>query len=70
MNAAMAISGCAPAFLALVAESIANAGVFEGLSKELSLNLTRSLFKSSSVLLENDHQPLSKKAFVPQLARR
>lgn len=62
MNAAMAISGCAPAFLALVAESIANAGVFEGLSKELSLNLTRSLFKSSSVLLENDHPALIKES--------
>lgn len=60
MNAAMAISGCAPAFLALIAESIANAGVYEGLSKELSLNLTRSLFKSSSVLLEHEHPAIIK----------
>ncbi|MCZ0772268.1 pyrroline-5-carboxylate reductase [Campylobacter hepaticus] len=55
MGAAMAISGCAPAFLALVAESIANAGVCEGLPKELSLNLTRSLFQSSSTLLKHEH---------------
>ncbi|MBM0637179.1 pyrroline-5-carboxylate reductase [Campylobacter sp. VicNov18] len=60
MGAAMAISGCAPAFLALVAESIANAGVCEGLSKELSLNLTRSLFKSSSALLEQEHPAIIK----------
>lgn len=60
MNAAMAISGCAPAFLALIAESIANAGVYEGLSKELSLNLTRSLFKSSSALLEHEHPAIIK----------
>ncbi|RTJ58186.1 pyrroline-5-carboxylate reductase [Campylobacter jejuni] len=60
MNAAMAISGCAPAFLALIAESIANAGVYEGLSKELSLNLTRSLFKSSSTLLEHEHPAIIK----------
>ncbi|WP_072226062.1 pyrroline-5-carboxylate reductase [Campylobacter coli] len=60
MNAAMAISGCAPAFLALVAESIANAGVYEGLSKELSLNLTRSLFKSAAALLENEHPAIIK----------
>ncbi|EOI0716744.1 pyrroline-5-carboxylate reductase dimerization domain-containing protein, partial [Campylobacter jejuni] len=60
MNAAMAISGCAPAFLALIAESIANAGVYEGLSKELSLNLTRSLFKSSNALLEHEHPAIIK----------
>ncbi|MFQ6341457.1 pyrroline-5-carboxylate reductase [Campylobacter sp. VTCC 70190] len=60
MNAAMAISGCAPAFLALIAESIANGGVYEGLPKELSLNLTRSLFKSSSALLEHEHPALIK----------
>ncbi len=60
MNAAMAISGCAPAFLALIAESIANAGVYEGLSKDLSLELTRSLFKSTAALLEHEHPAIIK----------
>lgn len=60
MNAAMAISGCTPAFLALIAESITNAGVYEGLSKNLSLELTRSLFKSTAALLEYEHPAIVK----------
>lgn len=55
MNAAMAISGCAPAFLALVAESIAGGGVYEGLKKDLSFALTQSLFESFTALLKHEH---------------
>lgn len=60
MNAAMAISGCAPAFLAIVAEALAGAGVYEGLEKSLSLELVRSLFKGFGTLLEKEHPALLK----------
>lgn len=60
MQAAMAISGCAPAFLALVAESINNAGVYEGLNAKLSAQLTSSLFESFSSLLAHEHPALIK----------
>lgn len=55
MNAAMAISGCSPAFLAIVAESIAGGGVYEGLKKDLSFALTQSLFESFCALLKHEH---------------
>ncbi|MBK1973750.1 pyrroline-5-carboxylate reductase [Campylobacter sp. TTU-622] len=60
MNAAMAISGCAPAFLALVAESIADGGVCEGLSRDLSIKLTQGLFESFTQLLLHKHTALIK----------
>ncbi|WP_276882758.1 pyrroline-5-carboxylate reductase [Campylobacter cuniculorum] len=60
MNAAMAISGCAPAFLALVAQSIAEGGVYKGLTKDLSLNLTQGLFESVNALLKHEHPALIK----------
>lgn len=60
MNAAMALSGCAPAFLAIVAEALAGAGVYEGLDKNLSLELVRSLFKGFGTLLANEHPALLK----------
>ncbi len=57
---AMLISGCAPAFLSLVAESIANAGLCEGLKNELSYELTISLFHGFAELLEREHPALIK----------
>lgn len=60
MGAAMAISGCAPAFLALVAESIAGGGVYEGLKKETSLKLTQSLFEGFAELLKHEHPAIIK----------
>lgn len=60
MSAAMAISGCAPAFLAVVAESITNGGVYEGLKGELSLKLTQSLFESFTQLLKHEHPAIIK----------
>lgn len=60
MSAAMAISGCAPAFLAVVAESIAGGGVYEGLKKDLSFALTQSLFESFCALFKHEHPALIK----------
>lgn len=60
MGAAMAISACAPAFLAMVAESIANAGIYEGLKQEMSANLTLGLFESFTELLKHEHPAIIK----------
>jgi len=46
LDIATAIAGSGPAFLALVAEAIADGGVLCGLSRELSYELTNGLFKS------------------------
>lgn len=60
MASAMALSGCAPAFLALVAEALANGGVYGGLQKNLSAELVRGLFQSFSALLNHEHPALIK----------
>ncbi len=60
MSAAMALSGCAPAFLALVAQSIVEGGVYKGLDKDLSLNLTQGLFESFNALFKHEHPALIK----------
>jgi len=48
LDIATAIAGSGPAFLALVAEAIADGGVLCGLNRELSYELTAGLFKSFS----------------------
>ncbi|KAA6227770.1 pyrroline-5-carboxylate reductase [Campylobacter sp. LR291e] len=60
MPVATAICGCGPAFLAMVAESIAGGGVLEGLNKNLSYDLTKALFKSTSELLKHEHPAIIK----------
>ncbi|NLY03994.1 MAG: pyrroline-5-carboxylate reductase [Campylobacter sp.] len=55
MSVAGVLGGCAPAYLAVVAEALVDAGVKEGLSRDKSLELVNSLFKSSAILLENYH---------------
>jgi len=54
------ISGCAPAYLMLAAEALANGGVAKGLKSEISLNLVRGLFESASVLLKEKHPAIIK----------
>ena len=48
LDIATAIAGSGPAFLALVAEAIADGGVLCGLNRELSYELTAGLFNSFS----------------------
>lgn len=60
LNLAMAINGCAPAFLALVAEAIANGGLSIGLKNEKAYELTRALFSSFESLIANNHPALIK----------
>lgn len=62
LNISMAISGCAPAYLALVAEAMACGGVSKGLKKDVSHKLTAGVFKSISSLLKESHPAIIKEA--------
>ena len=53
IDMATAIIGSGPAFLALIAEAISDGGVYTGLKRDVSEELTRGLFKSFSALREN-----------------
>ena len=46
LDLAMVLGGCAPAYLALIAESLANAGLNIGLKNSTSYELVRGLFDS------------------------
>lgn len=60
MDIAMVLSGCVPAYLALVGESLANAGVKNGLKNDLSYKLTQSVFNSFCALFEHEHPAIIK----------
>jgi len=53
LDMATAIIGSGPAFLAIIAEAISDAGVYTGLKREVSEKLTKGLFKSFAALNEN-----------------
>ena len=53
IDMATAIIGSGPAFLALIAEAVSDGGVYTGLKRDVSEELTRGLFKSFSALKEN-----------------
>lgn len=53
LDIATAIAGSGPAFLALIAESIEDAGVQLGLQRADSSTLTKGLFESFGVLIKN-----------------
>jgi len=53
IDMATAIIGSGPAFLAIIAEAISDAGVYTGLKRDVSEKLTRGLFKSFSALDED-----------------
>ncbi|MCI6989313.1 MAG: pyrroline-5-carboxylate reductase [Campylobacter sp.] len=59
-NVAGVLSGCAPAYLALVAEALANAGVKAGLRNDLSSDIVNGLFFSMDRLLTHSHPALLK----------
>ena len=58
MACAGVLSGCVPAFLAMVAESLGNGGVKCGLKKEIASNLVSGVFESSAKLLDKMHPSL------------
>lgn len=62
LDLAMAINGSSPAFLAIIAEAIANAGVSIGLKNDKSYELTRALFSSFESLINNNHPAIIKES--------
>ena len=52
IDMATAIIGSGPAFLAIIAEAVSDAGVYTGLKREVSEKLTKGLFGSFSALNE------------------
>lgn len=62
LNIAMAISGCAPAYLAVVSESMACGVVSMGLKKDIAHKLTAGVFKSISSLLKDSHPAFIKES--------
>ncbi len=62
LNIATAIAGSGPAFLAIIAEAIADGAVKAGLERHLSTQLVQGLFSSSSSLLQHSHPALIKDA--------
>lgn len=59
-DAASIISGCAPAYLALVAEAISNAAVRSGLKANDAKAMTSGLFTSFATLINDTHPALIK----------
>ncbi len=60
LDIATAIAGCGPAYLALVAEALADGGVKEGLKRSDAMKLVEGLFTGFSELLPHSHPALIK----------
>ncbi len=60
IDIATAVAGSGPAFLALVAEAMADGAVHEGLKRNDAQRLVEGLFAGMSKLLENEHPALLK----------
>jgi pyrroline-5-carboxylate reductase len=60
LDIATAIAGSGPAYLALIAEAMMDGGVKQGLKRDDSMKLVRSLFKGFAPLLADLHPALIK----------
>lgn len=60
LDIATAIAGSGPAFLALIAEALADGAVKSGLERHLSTQLVQGLFSSTASLLKNSHPAIIK----------
>jgi pyrroline-5-carboxylate reductase len=64
-DAAMAISGCGPAYFYLIAEAIADAGVKLGLQRDLALRLAvGTMFGAASMMRESGLEPARLRGMV------
>ncbi|MGI5828857.1 MAG: pyrroline-5-carboxylate reductase [Bradymonadia bacterium] len=63
MNAAVALSGSSPAFFAVIVEALVDAGVAEGLPRDLALALARDTMRGTAKLLQIN-SPMKIKADV------
>ena len=64
LDIATAIAGSGPAFLAMVAEALADGGVKEGLKRSDAIKLVEGLFWGFSPLLEKNHPAMIKDAVM------
>ncbi len=64
LDIATAIAGSGPAYLALVAEALADGGVKEGLKRSDAIKLVEGLFSGFSPLLKSNHPALIKDAVM------
>ncbi|MCL9823092.1 pyrroline-5-carboxylate reductase [Helicobacter colisuis] len=64
MSVAAALGGCAPAFLAMVAESLVDAGVTNGLTRNESKEIVEGLFEGFGTLLQTTHPALLKESVM------
>ena len=64
MPTAAALGGCAPAFLAMVAESLIDSGVVNGLTREQSKEIVEGLFEGFGELLQTTHPALLKESVM------
>ncbi|MDR0665176.1 MAG: pyrroline-5-carboxylate reductase [Helicobacteraceae bacterium] len=60
IDIAVALSGCGPGYLALIAESLANGAVRLGMKSADAFALTQALFEGMPSLLEEEHPALLK----------
>lgn len=60
LDIATAIAGSGPAYLALVAEALADGAVKAGLERHLSMQLVQGLFSGTSSLLKHSHPAILK----------
>ncbi|MCF6201514.1 MAG: pyrroline-5-carboxylate reductase [Hydrogenimonas sp.] len=64
LDIATAIAGSGPAYLALVAEALADGGVKEGLKRADAMKLVEGLFEGFAPLIANSHPALLKDAVM------
>ena len=64
LDIATAVAGSGPAYLALVAEALADGAVKEGLRRDDAMRLVRGLFRGFAPLLEASHPALLKDAVM------
>lgn len=64
IDIATGIAGSGPAFLALVAEALADGAVKEGLKRDDATEVVRGLFDGFATLIENNHPALLKDAVM------
>lgn len=60
IDVATALAGSGPAYLALIAEALADGAVKEGLKREYAMSIMRGLFDGFGTLIQNTHPALLK----------